>query len=174
MEEVNELLEHIAKLKREGLTGIGVAANFALRRIQPLKERVCPAYDYAGEDDPVREVPDSLTRTGVYRRLSWFFIRGTSRCTIDGPITFSLGNPRPEDRVVFLSQPVLLEFPPCVDTDVDASILLFRNEQRAFGCCIWGRCWGRATCSGGDACRLISRVRGGPIYGGGSTGEGCC
>ncbi|CAN6328713.1 unnamed protein product [Urochloa humidicola] len=40
---------------------------------------------------------------------------------------FSLGNPRPEDRAAFISHPVLLEFPPCVDTDVDASVTAIRT-----------------------------------------------
>ncbi|CAN6234291.1 unnamed protein product [Urochloa humidicola] len=111
MPEMRELIQLIAKLKTEGLTGVGMAANFMLRRIKPLKARSLTAYKYAGEDNFNHEAPERLNKADACNRLSKFFAHGTSLRTTGGPLPFSLGNPRPEGRLAFFSRPSLPEQP---------------------------------------------------------------
>ncbi|CAN6381183.1 unnamed protein product [Urochloa humidicola] len=95
MPEVRELIQLIAKLKTEGLTGVGVAANFMLRRIQPLKARSLTAYEYVGEDDFNREAPERLNKADACNRLSKFFAHGTSFSNDWWAATFQPGQPAP-------------------------------------------------------------------------------
>ncbi|RLN03169.1 hypothetical protein C2845_PM13G19980 [Panicum miliaceum] len=113
--EVAELVQMVVDLKKNGLTGVGVAANFVLRRMQPLKERAHPAYEYAGADDFVREAPEQIPKEGAYHRLKQFFVPRTSLSTTGCPPPFSLGNPRPESRAAYVSNPPLREHPRSVD-----------------------------------------------------------
>ena len=69
MTQVDELLQILGWL-RQNLDGVGVSINFVKRRIQPCKERVNPAYEYAGEDDPIREAPKKIEKDDAYARLS--------------------------------------------------------------------------------------------------------
>ena len=39
------------------LSGVAVVRDFIQRRIQPIKERNHPAYEYSGREDPTRESP---------------------------------------------------------------------------------------------------------------------
>ncbi|CAN6338367.1 unnamed protein product [Urochloa humidicola] len=82
-----------------------------LHRIQPHKARALTAYEYAGEDDFNREAPERLNKAEACGRLAKFFARGTSLKTTGGPLSFSLGNPRPEDRLAYYSRPPLPEHP---------------------------------------------------------------
>ncbi|CAN6363121.1 unnamed protein product [Urochloa humidicola] len=109
MSEVRELIQLIAKLKAEGLTGVGVATNFMLRRIQCLKAYALTAYEYAGEDDFNREAPEWLNKADACGRLAKFFARGTSLRMTGGPVPFILGNPRPEGHLAYFSRPPLPE-----------------------------------------------------------------
>jgi hypothetical protein len=56
------LLAEICLLKDKGLTAEAVVADFVFKNIQPLKDRVYPAYLYTGVNDATRvtnrRIPD--------------------------------------------------------------------------------------------------------------------
>ena len=52
MVQVERLLEEIAGLTAQKLTGDAVALSFCKWLTQPIQERVHPAYEYWGRDDP--------------------------------------------------------------------------------------------------------------------------
>jgi hypothetical protein len=52
--EANVLLAEIYSLKDKGLTTAAVVADFVFKNIQPLKDRVYPAYLYTGINDSTR------------------------------------------------------------------------------------------------------------------------
>lgn len=65
------------------LNGVTVAINFVLRRLQPCKERVIPAYEYAGEVDIAREAPEKVEKDDAYFRLYEFFAKGTRLSNVE-------------------------------------------------------------------------------------------
>jgi hypothetical protein len=52
--ESKVLLAEICSLKDRGLTAEAVVADFVFKNIQPLKDRVYPAYLYTGVNDHTR------------------------------------------------------------------------------------------------------------------------
>ena len=52
--QIPELLELIAKLKQNQITGEAVAFDWMKRRIQPLQARVNSSFEYQGRNDPSR------------------------------------------------------------------------------------------------------------------------
>ncbi|OEL27390.1 hypothetical protein BAE44_0011593, partial [Dichanthelium oligosanthes] len=42
-------------LQQEGVTGVGLCWTFFMQRVQPLKARAHPLFQYAGPTDPTRE-----------------------------------------------------------------------------------------------------------------------
>ena len=54
MAQVDRLLKEIADLSAQGLTGAAVAISFCKRLTQPIQERVHPAYEYWGRQDPTQ------------------------------------------------------------------------------------------------------------------------
>jgi hypothetical protein len=52
--EAKVLLVEICSLKDKGLTAEAVVADFVFKNIQPLKDRVYPAYLYTGINDSTR------------------------------------------------------------------------------------------------------------------------
>lgn len=97
MTQVKELLQILGQL-RQNLDGVGVAINFIMRRIQPSKERACPAFEYAGDDDPVREAPEKMERNDAYARLVEFFVKNTKIRNVGQQSPYSITNPPPELR----------------------------------------------------------------------------
>ncbi|OEL30617.1 hypothetical protein BAE44_0008364 [Dichanthelium oligosanthes] len=75
MIQVNELLEIVAKLKKEGLTAAVVWLSFYKRLIQPIKSRVHPADEYWGPKDPSREQERKVPQREVVDRV-WSFLVG--------------------------------------------------------------------------------------------------
>ena len=68
------LLEKLTAYKsEEGLNGISVVRNFLGRHIQPIKERVHPAYEYEGVQDATRESPEWWTHEKMLDRLKSLF-----------------------------------------------------------------------------------------------------
>ena len=51
---MERLLEEIADLLTQGLTGAAVAISFCRRLTQPIQERVHSAFEYWGHRDPIR------------------------------------------------------------------------------------------------------------------------
>jgi len=54
MVQVNLLLNEIAGLSAQGLTGAVVALSFNKRLVQPIRDRVHPGFEYWGRQDPTR------------------------------------------------------------------------------------------------------------------------
>ena len=52
MAQVERLLKEIAELPTQKLTGAVVALSFCKQLMQPIQERVHPAYEYWCRDDP--------------------------------------------------------------------------------------------------------------------------
>jgi hypothetical protein len=60
--ELEPVLALIGKLKKQGVIGASVARSFCRRMIQPIKDRVHPAYEYVGQSDPTREVNRKVSK----------------------------------------------------------------------------------------------------------------
>jgi methylmalonyl-CoA mutase cobalamin-binding subunit len=60
--ELKLVLELVSKLKKQGVTGVVVAGSFCRQKIQQIKERVHPAYDYWGQSDLTREVNRKVSK----------------------------------------------------------------------------------------------------------------
>ena len=59
LQDVQTLLKHLKDVKiSDEVSGVGVVKNFIGRRTQPTKERIHPAYEYEGPEDPTRESLD--------------------------------------------------------------------------------------------------------------------
>jgi hypothetical protein len=56
LEDLKGVLELVSDMKKRGVIGAAVARSFCRRMIQPIKDRVHPAYEYCGQSDPTREV----------------------------------------------------------------------------------------------------------------------
>jgi hypothetical protein len=54
MVQVERLLEEVAGLTARKLTGAAVTLSFCKRLTQPIEERILPAYEYWGREDPTR------------------------------------------------------------------------------------------------------------------------
>jgi hypothetical protein len=53
-------LELVNDMKRLGVTVAAVARSFCRRMIQPIKDRVHPAYEYWGQSDPIDTSKDEM------------------------------------------------------------------------------------------------------------------
>ena len=91
--EVDTLLEEIANLKERGLTADAVVIDFMYRCIQPLKDRIYPAYLYVGASDPTRETARSMTEDDVKARVE-LMLRGEAH-NEGTPKPYSAWNPTP-------------------------------------------------------------------------------
>jgi hypothetical protein len=60
-------------MKRQGVTGAAVARSFCRRMIQPIKDRVHPAYEYCGQSDPTREVNRKVSKEDMAARVSQMY-----------------------------------------------------------------------------------------------------
>jgi hypothetical protein len=60
--ELKPVLELVSKLKKWGVTGATVARSFCWRMIQPIKDRVHPAYEYWGQLEPTHEVNRNVSK----------------------------------------------------------------------------------------------------------------
>jgi hypothetical protein len=56
LEDLKGVLELVSDMKERGVTGAVVARSFCRRMIQPIKDRVHPAYEYCRQSNPTREV----------------------------------------------------------------------------------------------------------------------
>ena len=79
------LLEEISNLKENGLTAHAVVIDFVYRYIQPLKDRIYPAYVYVRANDPTREMTQAMTEESVKARVE-LMLRGEAH---------NEGTPRP-------------------------------------------------------------------------------
>ena len=69
LEGIRPFLKQIRAMKDQGLSGVGVVANFIRRRIQPLQERIHYGFKYTGLEDPAWVTADELTEGEVLKRI---------------------------------------------------------------------------------------------------------
>jgi hypothetical protein len=74
-EDLKGVLELVSDMKSQGVTGAAVARSFCLRIIQPIKDRVHPAYEYCGQSDPTCEVNRKVSREEMAARVSQIYSR---------------------------------------------------------------------------------------------------
>jgi hypothetical protein len=55
------------------VTGAAVAWSFYRRMIQPIEDRVHPAYEYCGQSDPTREVNRKVSKEEMAARVSQMY-----------------------------------------------------------------------------------------------------
>uniref|UniRef100_K3ZL93 Uncharacterized protein n=1 Tax=Setaria italica TaxID=4555 RepID=K3ZL93_SETIT len=116
MGQVWELEAMIKDLKYHGLNGMGVVTNFAFCRTQPMKDFVHPAFEFTGDIDTKREVPEIVDKDGLYRHLKKFFANNTRMKNHGHMLPLSLCNPRPEVRLLaFVSKAPIPEHPRTLD-----------------------------------------------------------
>jgi hypothetical protein len=70
---IEPVLELVSELKKQGVTGAAVARSFCRRMIQPIKDRVHPAYEYWGQSDPTREINRKVSKEEMAARVSQMY-----------------------------------------------------------------------------------------------------
>jgi hypothetical protein len=73
LEDLKGVLELVSDMKKRRVTGAAVARSFCRRLIQPIKERVHPAYEYWGQSDPTREVSRKVSKEEMMARVSQMY-----------------------------------------------------------------------------------------------------
>jgi hypothetical protein len=73
LEDLKGVLELVNDMKKWGVTGAAVARSFCWRMIQPIKDRVHPAYKYWGQSDPTREVNRKVSKGEMAARVSQMY-----------------------------------------------------------------------------------------------------
>jgi hypothetical protein len=110
MAQVECLLKEIAELSVRGLTGAAVALSFCKRLTQPIQERVHPAFDYWGRQDPTR----GQERKGPQEEIANRVARIMAGQIRDKGCLNALGLKRPTDAVSLLgSFESFCLFPSC-------------------------------------------------------------
>jgi hypothetical protein len=71
--ELNPVLELLSELKKQGVIGAVMARSFCRRMIQPIKDRVHPAYEYWRQSDPTREVNRMVSKEEMAARVSQIY-----------------------------------------------------------------------------------------------------
>jgi hypothetical protein len=73
IEDLEGVLELVSDLKKRGVTRAIVARSFCRRLIQPIKDRVHPAYEYWGQSDPTCEVNRKVSKEEMPARVSQIY-----------------------------------------------------------------------------------------------------
>jgi hypothetical protein len=73
LEDLKGVLEFVSDMKSRGVTGAAVARSFCRRMIQPIQDRVHPAYEYCGQSDPTRDVNRKVSREEMAARVSQIY-----------------------------------------------------------------------------------------------------
>jgi hypothetical protein len=73
LKDLKGVLELVSDMKKRGVTGAAVARSFCWRMIQPIKDRVHPAYEYCGQSDPTREVTHKVCKEEMAARVSQMY-----------------------------------------------------------------------------------------------------
>jgi len=71
--QIPELLELIAKLKKNQITGEAVAFDWMKRRIQPLQARITFGFEFQGRSDPSRCSEEEIINGEALRRVQRLF-----------------------------------------------------------------------------------------------------
>ena len=102
MEQVRELL---ALIDRRRVDGVIVVTNFTFRQCQPSNERAHPAYEFRGDTDETREVPEPIAQEEDKRQIRVLFNRMGCHKVDNQQRAFSVGNLPPAVRVFVLVWP---------------------------------------------------------------------
>jgi hypothetical protein len=73
LEDLKEVLELVSDMKKEGVAGAAVARSFCRQMIQPIKDRVHPAYEYCGQSYPTRELNRKVSKEEMAARVSQMY-----------------------------------------------------------------------------------------------------
>jgi hypothetical protein len=73
LEDLKGVLQLVSDMKNRGVTGAVVARSFCQRMIQPIKDRVHPAYEYCGQSGPTREVNRKVSKEEMAARVSQIY-----------------------------------------------------------------------------------------------------
>ena len=107
MKDVRILLEHLEVVKvADQLSEVAVVKGFIKRRIQPIKERDHPAYEYSGRENPTRESPGMWVPKVLDARTSSLFQKDVAVRNIPLPEGYTLE--RPPNRVSAFAEIYLL------------------------------------------------------------------
>ena len=88
------LLDRLEDCKKEDeVNGIGVVRSFIGRRIQLIKERIHPSYEYRGTQDTTRESPEPWKTSVLNKRVSSLFQGDVKVNDAAFPSGYHLGNP---------------------------------------------------------------------------------
>jgi hypothetical protein len=101
------LLAEICLLKDRGLTAETMVANFVFKNIQPLKDRVYPAYLYTGINDSTQITNRQIPNEDLLSRLD-MILRGRVS-NVGAPLAYSAWNLPPNSPFSDLSPILLLE-----------------------------------------------------------------
>jgi hypothetical protein len=71
--DLKGVLELVGDMKKRGVTRATVARSFCRRMIQPIKNRVHPAYEYWGQSDPTREANRKVFKEEMAARVSQMY-----------------------------------------------------------------------------------------------------
>jgi hypothetical protein len=85
------LLAEICALKNRGLTAEVVVVDFVFKNIQPLKDRVYPAYLYTGVNDPTQITNKRISEEDVLSQVD-SMMRGKAS-NASAPPSYSAWNP---------------------------------------------------------------------------------
>jgi hypothetical protein len=85
--EARVLLAEICLLKDRGLTAEAVFVDFVFKNIQPLKDRVYPAYLYSGINDSARVTNRRIPTTDLMSQLD-MILRGRVS-NVGAPVAYS-------------------------------------------------------------------------------------
>jgi hypothetical protein len=88
--EAKVLLTEICLLKDRGLTAKAVVADFVFKNIQPLKDRVYPAYLYSGVNDSTRVTNKKIPTADLMSQLD-MILRGKVS-NAGAPVAYSAWN----------------------------------------------------------------------------------
>jgi hypothetical protein len=91
--EAKVLLAEICLLKGGGLTAEAVVADFVFENIQPLKDRIYPAYLYSGVNDSTRVTNKRIPNEDLLSRLD-MILRGRVS-NAGAPVAYSAWNLAP-------------------------------------------------------------------------------
>jgi hypothetical protein len=73
LEDLKGVLELVSDMKNQGVAGAAVARSSCRRMIQPIKDRVHPAYEYCGQSKPTREVNRKVSNEEMVARVSQIY-----------------------------------------------------------------------------------------------------
>jgi hypothetical protein len=80
LEDLKGVLELVSDMNKRGVTGSAMARSFCWRMIQPIKDRVHPAYEYCGQSDPTREVNCKVSKEDMAARVSQMYSGKVKKC----------------------------------------------------------------------------------------------